>query len=78
MDNGATMSFLRRGKEAIRLGKDARPTLSKLITRSGDIQMSSVRELAKLKGDLKSEQRPGGDIIPVFAFNGPRTRREGV
>lgn len=36
-DNGLTISFLRKGKEAIILGKDAHPTLSKLITRSDDI-----------------------------------------
>src|SRR5918912_1566468 len=33
-DNGVTLSFLRKGKEAVRLGKDARPTFSKLISRS--------------------------------------------
>ncbi len=54
-DSGATLSILRKGKEAVKLGKDARPTLSRLMTGSGDIQMSSVRELARLKGDLKTE-----------------------
>jgi hypothetical protein len=52
---GVTISFLRKGKEAVRLGKGARPTLSRLITKSGDIQLSSVREFAKLKGDLKAD-----------------------
>ena len=28
-DNGVTLSFLRKGKEALRLGKDAKPTFSK-------------------------------------------------
>jgi hypothetical protein len=54
-ENGVTLSFLRRDKEAIRLGKNANPTLSKLITRSDDIQMSSVLELTKLKRDLKAD-----------------------
>lgn len=54
-DNGVTLSFLRKGKEAVRLGKDARPTLSKMVTRSDDIQLNSVREAVKLKGDLKSD-----------------------
>src|SRR5436309_15937212 len=31
-ENGVTLSVLRRGEEAIRLGKSARPTLSKVIT----------------------------------------------
>lgn len=53
-DAGVTISFLRKGKEAVKLGRGASPTLSKLITRSGDIQLSSVREFAKLKGDLKT------------------------
>ena len=54
-DNGVTVSFLRKGKEAVRLGKDAKPTLSKMITRSDDIQLNSTREYAKLKGDLKTD-----------------------
>lgn len=54
-DNGVTLSFLRRGKEAVRLGRDARPTFSKLISGSDDIQLTSVKELAKLKDDLKAD-----------------------
>jgi len=54
-DNDVTISFLRRGKEAVRLGKGAKPTLSKLITRSDDVQMTSVKEFAGLKGDLKTD-----------------------
>jgi len=54
-DNGVTLSFLRKGKEVVTLGKDARPTLSKMITRSDDIQLNSAREYAKLKGDLKTD-----------------------
>ena len=53
-DNGITLSFLRKGKEAVRLGKDARPSFSKLLTRSNDIQLTSVREFGKLKNDLKN------------------------
>jgi hypothetical protein len=55
-DNGLTLSFLRKGKEAITLGKDAHPTLSKLITRSDDIQIDSVRESIKLGRDLKNKE----------------------
>ena len=54
-DNGLTMSFLRKGKEAISLGKDAKPTLSRLLTRSDDIQIDSIRELANLRRDLTEE-----------------------
>lgn len=54
-DNGVTISILRKGKEAVRLGKDAKPTLSKMVTGSDDIQLNSAREFAKLKGDLKTD-----------------------
>lgn len=54
-ENGITISFLRKGKEVVRLGKDAHPTFSKIITRSDDIQLSSVGEFSKLKGDLKTD-----------------------
>jgi hypothetical protein len=54
-DNDVTMSFLRKGKEVVRLGRDARPTLSKVVTRSNDLQLASLREFAKLKRDLKTD-----------------------
>jgi hypothetical protein len=54
-DNGVTVSFLRKGKEAVRLGKDASPTFSKMVTRSDDIQLNSTREFTKLKRDLKTD-----------------------
>ncbi|MDQ3873575.1 MAG: hypothetical protein M3258_08210 [Thermoproteota archaeon] len=54
-DNGVTLSILRKGKEAVRLGKDAKPTLSKMVTRSDDIQLNSAKEFAKLKEDLKTD-----------------------
>ncbi|HEX7032607.1 MAG TPA: hypothetical protein VF172_06375 [Nitrososphaera sp.] len=54
-DNGVTLSFFRRGKEVLRLGKDAHPTFSKIITRSDSIQLTSVGGFAKLKGDLKTD-----------------------
>jgi hypothetical protein len=54
-DNGLTISFLRKGKEAISLGKNAKPTLSRLITRSDDIQIDSVKEITNLKRDLKED-----------------------
>ena len=54
-DNGLTISFLRKGKDAISLGKDAKPTLSRLITRSDDIQIDSIKEITNLKRDLKED-----------------------
>jgi hypothetical protein len=55
-NNGLTLSFLRKGKEAITLGKGAHPTLSRLITRSDDIQIDSVKESIKLSRDLKNKE----------------------
>ena len=52
-DNGLTLSFLRKGKEAIILGLEADPKLSKLVTRSDDIQVDSLRESIKLSRELK-------------------------
>ena len=52
-DNSLTLVFLRKGKEAITIGKDANPKLSKLITGSDDIQVDSVKESIKLGRDLK-------------------------
>jgi hypothetical protein len=54
-DNGLTISLLRKGKEAISLGKNAKPTLSRLITRSDDIQIDSIKEVTNLKRDLKED-----------------------
>ena len=54
-DNGVTLSILRKGKEAVRLGKDAKPTFSKIVSRSDDVQVKSTREFAKLKKDLKTD-----------------------
>jgi hypothetical protein len=55
-ENGITLSFLRKGKEAITLGNDARPSaLSKLITRSDDVEIDSIKESAKLKRDFKAD-----------------------
>ena len=51
-DNGLTLSFFRKGKEAIVLGKEAHPRFSRLITRSDDIQIDSIRESAKLSREL--------------------------
>jgi hypothetical protein len=53
-ESGVTLSFLRKGKEAVRIGKDAHPTISKAVTRSDDIQLTSLREFARLKGELKA------------------------
>ena len=51
-DNGITFSLLRKGKEAITLGEGARTSLSRILTKSDDIQVNSLKESAKLKNDF--------------------------
>lgn len=54
-DNMLTLSLLRKGKEAITLGEEAHPSFSRLITRSDDIQLNSLKESSKLRKDFKDE-----------------------
>lgn len=49
--SNAHFSF-KKGREAITLGERARPSLSRLITKSDDIQVNSLKESAKLKNDF--------------------------
>ena len=56
-DNHVTFSILRKGKEALSLGYETRPTLSRLITGSDDIQIDSVKEVAKLKHDVDKDDK---------------------
>ncbi|MGA6989855.1 MAG: hypothetical protein WBX81_05530, partial [Nitrososphaeraceae archaeon] len=51
-DNRITFSLLRMGREAITLGERARPSLSRLITKTDYIQVNSLKESAKLKNDF--------------------------
>jgi hypothetical protein len=53
--NGLTLSILRKGREALTIGKQAKPKLSKLITRTDDIQIDSIKEATELKRDLKTD-----------------------
>ena len=50
--NGVTLSISRKGKEAITIGEEAKPTLSRLLTRSDDVQIKSTMEAAKLTDDV--------------------------
>ena len=54
-ENRLTLSILRKGKEAITLGYKAKPKLSKLITRSDDIQVDSIKEATELKREFKAD-----------------------
>ena len=54
--NGVTLSISRKGKEAITIGKEAKPTLSRLLTRSDDVQIKSTMEAAKLTDDVRTDE----------------------
>ena len=54
--NGVTLSISRKGEEAITIGKEAKPTLSKLLTRSDDVQIKSTVEAPKLTDDVLTEE----------------------
>ena len=47
-DNNMTIVLSRKGKKAIILGKEAKPTVSNLISKIDDMQIKSVREIEKL------------------------------
>ncbi|MGZ5548494.1 MAG: hypothetical protein ACXWFZ_11150 [Nitrososphaeraceae archaeon] len=55
-ENGLTLFILHKDENAITLGKDAKPSFSKLITRSDDIQIDSVRKSIKLATDIKDDE----------------------
>jgi hypothetical protein len=50
-----TISFLRRVKGAITLGKDARPIFSKILTTSEHVQINSITQTGNLKRGLKAD-----------------------
>lgn len=54
LDNkGLSISILRKGKKALSIGRQASPKISSLLTGSDDIQIDSIRQVAKLDRDIK-------------------------
>ena len=52
-NEGLSISILRKGKKALSIGRNATPSISSLITRSDDIQIDSITQVAKLGSDIK-------------------------
>ena len=50
---GLSISILLKGKKALSIGRKATPSISSLITRSDDIQIDSITQVAKLDRDIK-------------------------
>lgn len=53
-NNNITVVLLRKGKEALIMGKDANPSLSKIISGSDDLQIKSVTESSKLVSEIST------------------------
>ena len=58
LDNkGLSISILRKGKKALSIGREATPIISSLLTGSDDIQIDSIRQVAKLDKDIKKANK---------------------
>jgi hypothetical protein len=56
-DHDMTVTILRKGKKAITLGKEAKPTISRLVTSSDDIQIESLSHAVKLGKGLTHDKQ---------------------
>ena len=56
-DKEITVSFSRKSKPVLRIGSQAKPSLSRVVTRSKEIQVLSVRELRALDSELLRQKR---------------------
>ncbi|MDX1372652.1 MAG: hypothetical protein R3321_09280, partial [Nitrososphaeraceae archaeon] len=55
-ENNLTLSILNKNENVFTLGKNAHPSLSKLITRSNDIQIDSLKKSIKLASDINKDE----------------------
>lgn len=51
-DKEVTISFSRKSKPVLKIGRQAKPSLSRIVTRSKDIQVLSAKELRTLDKEL--------------------------
>jgi len=56
-DCGLSLVILRKGKEALTIGRNATPTLSSVITGSDDIHIDNLTQAAKLGKDLSKSNK---------------------
>ena len=52
-NKGQSISILRKGKKALSIGREATSKISSLLTGSDDIQIDSIRQVAKFDRDIK-------------------------
>jgi hypothetical protein len=55
-ENELTLFIMNKNENAVTLGKNANPSFSKLITRSDDIQIDSIRKSIKLASDINKDE----------------------
>lgn len=51
-----TLQLLHKDKPVMKLGKDAKPKFSRMVTRSKAVEISNVRELRKLDKEFGTEE----------------------
>jgi hypothetical protein len=56
-NKGLSISILRKGKKGPSIGREASPKISSLLTGSDDIQIDSIRQVAKLDRDIKKANK---------------------
>jgi len=56
-DCGLSLVVLRKGKEALTIGRNATPTLSSVITGSDDIHIDNLTQAAKLGKDMSKSNK---------------------
>ncbi|HKR74578.1 MAG TPA: hypothetical protein VJR94_10775 [Candidatus Nitrosocosmicus sp.] len=62
-ENNITIVLLRKGKEAIIMGKDASPSISKIISGSDDLQIKSVTESSKLISEIGTTLSSDDEVL---------------
>ena len=62
-ENNITIVLLRKGKEAIIMGKDASPSISKIISGSDDLQIKSLTESSKLISEIGTTLSSDDEVL---------------
>lgn len=62
-ENNITIVLLRKGKEAIIMGKDASPSISKIVSGSDDLQIKSVTESSKLISEIGTTLSTDDEVL---------------
>lgn len=53
-ERGVTLTVSSHDKPVVRLGRGAKPKLSRLVTRSGNVEVTNLRELRRLDRRLRT------------------------